>query len=367
VRASFGTTFDRYWARFDHTARIKLTGGPAYNRDIHDPMSLATFLGAWAEVTLQPIDPLSITIGLRGDHFHLFRDVHHTSGDPRLSVKWTESERLSLRASIGMYHQPPTFIIALPVVDVASVRSGLQEGTQISGGFTWKVWEDLELSIDAYFNPLGRVVEVGFVDEDGRRTGVDPTQPDAPARAVTSSSTGLSYGLDLMLRWPLKGRFFGWVTLSLQRSQRWREVVANGQRRYFDLPYAFDQTLVANGVFSVRLPYGFSAGIVVHFNTGRPELGDFGSRTRRAVNNVWVSQPHKLVDRFPPFFRLDVRVSKVWLADWFSAELYLDVLNVTVMQEVLGYDYDGGGAQPLTKTAETVPVIIPSLGLRVRY
>ena len=60
-------------------------------------------------------------------------------------------------------------------------------------------------------------------------------------------------------------------------------------------------------------------------------------------------------------------MSKVWLTDWFSAELYLDVLNVTVRQEVLGYDYEGGGDKPLLKTAESVPVIIPSLGLKVKY
>ena len=50
-----------------------------------------------------------------------------------------------------------------------------------------------------------------------------------------------------------------------------------------------------------------------------------------------------------------------------AVELFLDVLNATVMQEAAGFDYTGGGSRPLVKTAQSEPIIIPSLGLKVKY
>ena len=69
-------------------------------------------------------------------------------------------------------------------------------------------------------------------------------------------------------------------------------------------------------------------------------------------------------DRLPPYFRLDVRVAKTWLTDKLSIELYLDVLNVLFNQEILGYTYPDGAT---ARIPNRFPIIIPNLGLKVRY
>jgi hypothetical protein len=378
--ASFGATVDRMIATEHQEVTNAETMGPTTSASRDAPLGLGTFWGAWADLTWRPVEQLSATAGVRADYYFLSPNITQASGDPRLSVAWKENDSLTLRASAGMYHQPPTFVISLPVIDLASVKAGLQEVWQLSGGLTWKIWNDLELSADAYFNPMGRVAEVGFLDDEGKSVTPNPTKPQAPSAASVTVTTGNAYGVDLMLRWPLKRHFFGWVTLSVQRSTRLRTFstmpdVLGAPMATQDLPYAFDQTLIANAVASYRFDSGWTAGVVLHFNTGRPESGEFGSRTKvpetfdfgTITFQEWQRVARNNVDRLPPYFRLDVRVSKTWLTDLFSVEAYLDVLNVTVQQEVIGYDYTGGGLMPLVKTANTVPIIVPSLGLKARY
>jgi hypothetical protein len=82
---------------------------------------------------------------------------------------------------------------------------------------------------------------------------------------------------------------------------------------------------------------------------------------------VWSPVRLDQTARLPPYFRLDLRASKTWLADAFSVELYLDLLNASFQSEVLSYAYFGGLGQPLQKIANTAFVFVPSLGLRGRY
>ena len=88
--------------------------------------------------------------------------------------------------------------------------------------------------------------------------------------------------LDLMARWPLERHWFGWLTLSLQRSTRQAtfSVYDERGRRVSDergqIPYAFDQTLVANAVLSYR----FDAG------SGAEELGKNFQATLDAIAHV---------------------------------------------------------------------------------
>ena len=43
------------------------------------------------------------------------------------------------------------------------------------------------------------------------------------------------------------------------------------------------------------------------------------------------------------------------------------MLNVTLSQEVVGFDYEGGVGQPLKKKPISLPIALPILGLKGRY
>ncbi|WP_375768586.1 TonB family protein [Archangium gephyra] len=386
------------------------TGGPIQETDVEMPVAIATFSGLWAELQWEEKgSPWTVVPGLRVDNYHLAGGINHIAVEPRLTARRRFGEQLTLKGGVGLYHQPPTTLISLPIIDIAALDQGLQQALQVSAGVEYKGLWGFDVSLDGYVNPMLRTVELTpFGNEeapiqtpdlpDGIGDPRDPVPPSpgpGPRRITRGmaqeqvpslpgielpdvSSRGLSYGLELLIRRPLGGNWFGWLSYSLQRStRRVRFTRFNDQdvpvgQDEADLPYVFDQTHVANLVLSYKFANNVTLGGVLHFNTGRPESGNLTSRTMTQGQDEsgqprWVRVDRDKVDRLPPFFRFDLRLSKAWAYDTFTLEAYLDMLNVTISQEVVAFDYLGGVNLPLEKRPSGVPIVLPILGLKGRY
>ncbi|PTL83236.1 TonB family protein [Vitiosangium sp. GDMCC 1.1324] len=388
-------------------------GDPFDEVKVDLPVAIATFTGLWAELLWEKDTPWTLVPGVRLDNYHLAGGVNELVVEPRLSVRRKMSDALTLKGGVGLYHQPPTTLISVPVIDIAALDQGLQQALQISAGAEYKNLWGFDVSLDGYVNPMLRTVELTpFGSEDtsfetpsipdgsggNPGNGRPPPTPDpgtTGGRGLTRgmaqvdnpipnvklpdlSSHGLSYGLELLIRRPLGGNWFGWLSYSLQRSTRYvrfNRYDAHGQpvgQAEGDLPYVFDQTHVANLVLSYKFSNNITVGGVVHFNSGRPESGNLTSSTQTEGTDItgqptWVRVDRDKVDRLPPFFRFDIRLSKAWAYDTFTLEAYLDMLNVTISQEVVAFDYIGGGGAPLRKSATGVPIVLPIFGLKGRY
>jgi len=231
--------------------------------------------------------------------------------------------------------------------------------------------------VDTYFTYLPSAIEFDLASllQNQNRTAL--IAPSLVRR-------GRAYGLEVMLRHPLGGNWFGWISYSLQRSERYLRYVHFDDQlnpvevRQGWLPFAFDQTHVFNGVISYKFPGNITAGLVLHFNTGRPESGQISSRTRVLWTDPetgieqWRTSGRDAVARLPNFYRVDVRVAKQWTFDDFHLELYLDVLNATLNSEILAYNYESFGGflgEPavLRKTPVPIPIVVPMLGLKGVY
>ncbi|RKG71979.1 TonB-dependent receptor domain-containing protein [Corallococcus terminator] len=340
------------------------------------PSAIATFSGAYASVTWRPSQKWVVSPGLRVDAYHLVPGLTFTAVEPRLSVRHTLTDTLTLKGGAGLFHQPPTVLLHLPAVDTASLRYGLQSGAQFDVGAEWKAMDGLELSADAYFNPLSRAVEFDLVDvaENRRRRGSLGQDP---------ATTGYAYGLDLMARHPLGNHWFGWVSYSLLQSKRKTRFARIGDdNRVLEtvegsLPFAFEQAHVFNAALSYKFGNNWTVGTVVHFNTGRPESGQITSQTQRWVTDAngdarWVRQDLDRAGRLAPFFRVDARVAKSWAYQDFTLDASLDVLNLSAQQEVIAYNHyaeghpDETGLFPVRKPVQ-IPVILPLFGLKATY
>jgi TonB family protein len=384
-------------------------GGPGTEVTINAPVALGTFVGAWSELLWEPGERWAVVPGLRVDNYHLSPGINHAALEPRLTVRHELREDLTLRGGAGLFHQAPTTLISVPVLDVAGLSQGLQRGLQFSVGAEWKGLKALDLSVDFYVNPMLRTVELTpFTDEtltDGGGGGSEPVPPpgegplDSPAPRRQSrqddepvrpelpdlSSRGLAYGMEVLLRRPLGGNWFGWLSYTLQRSTRRTRFIrhdADGAELgavVKDLPFVFDQTHILNLVVSYKFSNNVTLGGVLHFNTGRPEAGALGTQTQREGSirhpatgqelPMWRQVDRDQVDRLPPFFRFDVRVSKAWAYETFTLEAYLDMLNVSITKEVVGFDYLGGfpTTVPLEKRAIGLPIVLPIMGVKGRY
>ncbi len=334
------------------------------------PAVIGTFFGAYAELIWQRIDRLTLTTGARFDNYHLTGGVNRIAFEPRLTARYALLESLTLKGGVGFYHQPPTTLITLPVVDMAGLAEGLQEAIQVDVGAEWRLFRGLELNVDAYVNPLLHTLELDLVNSGGSATAGLP------------SSYGLAYGLEVMLRHPVGEGWFGWLSYSLQRStrfERWSRYDEHGRvvgTSTGIVPFVFDQTHLLNAVLSYKFKNNITAGVSFHLNSGRPEAGGVTSRTQREGSTLegvprWVPVDRDQQDRLPPFFRLDVRVAKAWAFDTFALEVYLDVLNVTVSQEVVAFDYRDDALGPssgaLQKLPTRLPLVLPTLGVKATY
>ncbi|MFL5351006.1 TonB family protein [Archangium sp.] len=386
-------------------------GGPFQEVNVDLPVALATFSGVWSELTWTPDSKWTVVPGVRLDNYHLSGGPNAFVAEPRLAVRRKMNEQLTLKGGVGLYHQAPTTLISLPVIDIAALDQGLQQALQMSAGAEYKNLGGFDVSLEGYVNPMLRTVELTpFGDEDpsvpstpdlpdiggdpgndrpppttgGRRLVRSQAQEQNPLPEVPDinlpdlSSRGLAYGLELLIRRPLGGNWFGWLSYSLQRSTRhvrFTRYDAHGLptgQDAADLPYVFDQTHVANLVLSYKFSNSVTLGGVLHFNSGRPESGNLTSRTQVEGTDLtgrpgWIPVDKDKVDRLPPFFRFDLRLSKAWAYDTFTLEAYLDMLNVTISQEVVAFEYGGGGGFPLSKKATSLPIALPILGLKGRY
>jgi len=364
-------------------------------------LAVGVFAGAWGELLWQPDDRWMVVPGLRVDNYHLTGGINHVAIEPRLTARYKLREDLTLKAGAGLFHQAPTTLISIPVVDIAGLDQGLQEALQFSVGAEWKAPRSFEVGLDFYVNPMVRTVELTPFADETLTDDVDDTSPVTgpegwPRSRVQAmqveeerpelpnlASHGLAYGMELLLRRPLGGNWFGWLSYSLQRSTRYTRFI-----RYNDfgepinvdaknLPFVFDQTHILNLVISYKFANNITLGGVLHFNTGRPETGLGGQTQREGLRRSpdgatfpdWIPVDRDQVDRLPAFFRFDVRLSKAWAYETFALEVYLDMLNVSISKEVVGFNYSSFGptGSQLTKEPIGLPVVLPIMGLKGRY
>lgn len=340
---------------------------------LREPRTVGTIAGAFADAAWAS-GAWTLTFGARADVFSLDDGVTHVRAEPRLSARWRMKEWLTLRGAAGLAHQAPTVLLNLPLSDLSGLRDGVQQGARFEVGADAQLPFGLEASSSLFFNPLFSAIEYSLEELLSNRSRAGQPVGAVPGRA---------YGVELMLRRKAQGRFFGWLSYTLLRSERYRRALQ------FDasaavvedvttwLPFDFDQTHVLHLTAGVTLPRGFKVSAGFHVNSGRPESGVVSSRAQQpgvdpnSLTPTWVPVSLAREPRLPPFARLDVRVSKTWAFDDFMLEAYLDVLNASASSEVLGYTYDvtsGANGQPaLRRTPFAIPLVLPTLGLKGAY
>jgi hypothetical protein len=167
------------------------------------------------------------------------------------------------------------------------------------------------------------------------------------------------YGLEFLLRHDQGGRFFGWVSYSLSRSERF-----DSDKRRWNL-YDKDQPHNIQLIGSYRLPYEWQIGARLRFVSGNPETPVIGS-TDDLYSGYYIPSPGETNStRVDPFFQTDFRIDKKIVFDKWMLSLYLDIQNIFFLwyasPEFTVYNYDF-----TQKTNISFP-FIPSLGIRADF
>ncbi|HVE87001.1 MAG TPA: hypothetical protein VND93_29295, partial [Myxococcales bacterium] len=244
--------------------------------------------------------------------------------------------------------------------------AGMSSVVQASGGVTFHPALGVDFSVDGYWDPMLRAVELSPLQRDiWDEVFAGPT--DAAPQVAAKVTQGSALGMELLLRKSLGDRLTGWISYSVQRSVR----AAEGK----DLPFALEQTHVLNAVVAWRLPGGWTLGGAVLLRSGAPEVGSLLASptqvpgTDAAGAPAWVRAPVDQVDRLPGLLRVDARASKAFDLDPLRLELWLDVYDISLGRDVLSFSYGtaidpGTGQRVLTKGANGLWYPLPMLGLR---
>jgi TonB family protein len=229
--------------------------------------------------------------------------------EPRVSVRYAFTPRISAKAAFGMYHQAPqpeelSAVFGTPTLVLSTAQHYLS-------GASFQMTETLSLEVTAFLSESQDLVV--------------RSQAETPylAHALDQSGIGRSYGAQFLLRQQTIGRFFGWISYTMMRSER--RDAPNLDWRLFD----YDQTHVFTALGSYDLGAGFEVGARFRYATGYPRTPVVGSYVDVRSDTYEPIFGLQNSIRIPAFYALDVRVAKRFKWRSLEGEAYLDVQNVT--------------------------------------
>lgn len=290
-------------------------------------------LGIHGELGIEVSRRLTVTPGIRVDYY-LSGSATAVGIDPRLSAKLKLSDRFALVHAYGIAHQPPSFILPVPGFALGSLKNGLQTSYQTSAGIEWGIAKDTLLTSSVFHNAFTGLTDALSVPESLEN-----------GNSMNERTKGHAYGLELFLHRKMTQRLGGFLSYTLSRSTR--RLGAD------EFPSAFDRRHVLNTALAYNLGRNWRAGTRLTFYTGAPKRAanttstDTESPTVGAGTSARVSDP----PRDPPFYRIDVRLEKLWqLGKSAHISFVAEVLNVTAHKETVN-------------GAEVGPIFVPSIGV----
>ncbi|HKP56840.1 MAG TPA: TonB family protein [Polyangiales bacterium] len=283
------------------------------------------------------LNPLRFVIGARLDYYSA---IEAWSFDPRLSVILSLDDKTRLKAGVGMFSQPPAFQESSPVFGNPNLE--VQHTVHVGFGIEREFGEGIKFGIEGFYKHLyDRVI--------GTQFGESPT--------FINGGLGRVYGLEVSAKVDPRGRFFGYLSYTLSRSER------EDRNDGYDL-FDYDQPhiLTVSGV--VRLGRGWEAGALFRLTSGNPTTPVVGAIYNKNSDTYLPVYGELNSIREPLFTRLDVRIEKQWTFSAWKLALYLDVQNVynAKNSENILYDFEYRTNQQI----RGLP-ILPNLGLRGEF
>lgn len=281
--------------------------------------------------------PLRLVLGARVDYFS---EIESFTFDPRATLHLALDERTRLKAGVGMFTQPPSFGESSPafgnpgLAPTRTMHYALGVERDIVPGFTF--------GVEGFYKYMyERVIGTEF--------GAPPF--------FENGGEGRIYGLEVAAKIEPRGRFFGYLSYTLSRSER---LDRDGTFRLFD----FDQPHILTVAGVYRLGDGWELGGTFRFVSGNPDTPVIGALYNKdtdlyspvfgATNSI----------RSPYFHRLDVRIEKMWTFSSWKLAAYLDVQNVynATNAEGIIYDFEYRTSQDI----RGIP-ILPNVGVRGEF
>ncbi len=319
---------------------------------IDNTFNVTGYKGALYSQITRTFGDLSLTGGLRIDYFTLIEKSFAFS--PRLTARYSLSDKTDLNAAIGRYHQAPSYIwlAANPEnrrlhhigVDqyIIGIDHLLREDTRISLEGYYKHYFDYPASITRQYLVMANTgAGFGGSEEGFASFGIDP---------LVSEGTGRTFGLELFVQKKLSAiPGYGTVSISYNNAEY---VALDDKPR----PGIFDQRWIVNlgggYIFNER----WEVSTRFRFATGRPftPFNQDGTQDVALYNS----------SRIPANHSLDIRTDRRWSFDNFVLITYIDIQNIYNRQfrDVPRFNSQTGEIEQTSSIG-----ILPSIGISIEF
>ncbi|MFO0761982.1 MAG: TonB-dependent receptor [Byssovorax sp.] len=309
---------------------------------------------AYLEAEVAPTGRVKIVPGVRVDYLNI-NDRFDFS--PRVNGRYElfpEFPKTTLKAGLGIFHQPPQFQELSPPFGSPKLKSN--RAIHYALGVEQEITKRIEGSIEGFVKQLDSSVV---------------SQPNSQGSGVeyTNAASGYVVGSEILLKYKPDDKFFGWLAYTLSRSARQN---GPGQDEYL---VSFDQTHILTVLGSYRLGSGWEFGArfrLISGNLVTPNVCDASAETCdrnrtnslfHAASGVYTPIPYSgpFSERLPLFHQLDIRLDKKWDFKTWQLSTYLDIQNVYNHGNVEAISYNFNYT---TRQYVTGLPLLPSIGVR---
>ena len=345
--------------RFENTARIndwKITVGlnyeyAKYNNSTYNriyipptPAALEKFdtlqfnsafnmnkFGAFAQVTKRFLKSrLRVSLGLRldGNDYNKIMQNPFNQFAPRASASYSLSDKYSINFAIGRFTQLPAYTILGYQVgtELVNQNNGVRyiQADHINGGVEYRPTSKSKISIEGFYKlydyyPMSVSKGISLANL-GTDFGVIGNE------AVTPSSLGRAYGIELMAQQKLVKGFYGILSYTWVRSEFTN---ADGAYKSSSWDSRHLLTLTAGKEFKKK----WSLGLRWRYVQGRPStpylLQESAQRAVYDINPSGILDYSRINENtLSEFHQLDIRVDKTWNFKKWGLNIYLDIQNL---------------------------------------
>jgi hypothetical protein len=315
----------------------------------------------WMESELNFFDrKLNLRPGLRAEHYSLSSE---TVVDPRLAVTHELESGLTLRESLGVFHQPSS--VADSLWGNEDLRSSYS--VQATMGGEYPLSKAVSVSATGFFSDLHNLaVDDPTASMDSLRHFYDSkigslsSSREFMAKQFGTFSTlrntgaGRNYGAEFLAKF-VGERGFGWVSYTGSVARR-RDTMAPNDDWH---RYVLDQPHVLTLVGSHKISSAYQVGVRGRYATGNPVTPIEGGLPIGNEKFIPITGD-EYSERLPDFFQLDVRIDREWKRPWGTVGAFLDLQNVTNRKNVEGRSYEDDFSS--FETTDGLP-LFPAFGI----
>ena len=277
------------------------------------------FIEGYLQNRYDPLEFLSVTLGLRLDYFNL---TDRVSVGPRGSLQFNMPGGSELRFAYGRYEISP-----YPWQIVQGFGNpDIKENTA----------DHYIVELEREISPQTRFKAAGY--QKNFRNLITRDQREGELNEVyLNQGQGYARGIELSVKHRAGNRFFSWANYTYSVSKR--------EDRPGDMErlYSFDQPHVATVTASYMLTSTWEIGAKWQYRTGNPytpvvdaEIVPHPDTGRPRYNPIYGDTNSV---RVPPFHRLDLRISKSFIYQRWRWGIFLELFNAYNRKNVLDVDY----------------------------